>query len=129
MLIVLLVYQKILNQAGFRNINVISYQPFFADDITGLLSFISYSAIRIVLVGVTGTDQIHLMHKALNMGLVSNEYVWLLMEDNSPALLDTVKPNEEALDGLFLFDMKTSLYGYPPFETFLDSWQKLDPKV
>jgi hypothetical protein len=129
MLIALLVYQKIWSQAGFRNINVISYELFLADDIAGLLSFISHSAIRIVLVGVTGTDQVNLMLKALDMGLVSNQFVWLLMEDNSPALLEAIKSDQEALDGLFLFDMKTSLYGYPPFEAFLNDWQKLDPKV
>lgn len=118
-----------MNQAGFRDINVLSYHPFFADDITGLLEFISRSAIRIVLVCVTGKDQIDLMLKALDMDLISDQYVWLLMEDYSSALLDAVEPNKEALNGLILFDMGTSMYGYPPFEEFLDSWQTLDPKV
>jgi hypothetical protein len=72
-----------------------------------------------------------LMTEAAKMNLLSSEYAWLLMDDNSPALLEAVEEldNNQLLDGVFLFDMKMSLYGYQPFEAFLDEWMKLDPRV
>jgi hypothetical protein len=118
-----------MNLASNKNVNVIGYQPFFPDDITGLLQLISSSAIRIVLVAVTGTDQVKLITEAAKMNLLSSQYAWLLMDDNSPALLEAVEGNKQLLNGLFLFDMKVQLYGYPPFETFLDDWVRLDPNV
>jgi hypothetical protein len=114
-----------MNQAGYRNINVISYQPFISSDITGLLKFIESSAMRIILVGVTGTNQINLIKQAAERNLISNQYVWLLMDNNSFDLINS--PHNRSMDGLFMFDMKNSLYGYPPFEAFLDDWTRLDP--
>lgn len=114
-----------MNQAGYRNINVISYQPFISADITDLIRFIESSAIRIILVGVTGTNQINLIKQAAEKNLISDQYVWLLMDDNSSDLIDSLR--NRSMDGLFMFDMKASLYGYPPFEAFLDDWTRLDP--
>ncbi|KAI7876136.1 periplasmic binding protein-like I [Mucor mucedo] len=124
-------YQKIMNLASFKNMTVIGHKPYFPDNIAALLEFVSNSAMRIILVGVTGNDQVKLMTEAAKINLLSSQYVWLLMDDNSPALLDAVEEldNNKLLDGLFLFDMKMSLYGYPPFEAFLDDWVKLDPTV
>ncbi|KAG1121370.1 hypothetical protein G6F42_012496 [Rhizopus arrhizus] len=118
-------YQKVLNQASYRNINVISYQPFISADTTELLNFIESSAMRIILVGVTGTNQMDLMKMAAARNLTSSEYVWLLMDDNSASMNDIIVSG--SIDGAFMFDMKMSLYGYPPFEVFLDDWTRLDP--
>lgn len=120
-----IVYQKVLNQASYRNINVISYQPFISADTTELLNFIESSAMRIILVGVTGTNQMDLMKMAVARNLTSSEYVWLLMDDNSANMNDIIVSG--SIDGAFMFDMKMSLYGYPPFEVFLDDWTRLDP--
>lgn len=120
-----IVYQKVLNQASYRNINVISYQPFISADTTELLNFIESSAMRIILVGVTGTNQMDLMKMAAARNLTSSEYVWLLMDDNSASMNDIIVSG--SIDGAFMFDMKMSLYGYPPFEVFLDDWTRLDP--
>ncbi|KAI8640132.1 hypothetical protein BD408DRAFT_445435 [Parasitella parasitica] len=120
-------YQKVMSQAGYRNINVISYQPFISADTTDLLKYIESSAMRIILVGVTGTNQISLLKQAAERNLTSEQYVWLLMDDNSANLSDMMLAG--SLDGVFMFDMKMSLYGYPPFETFLDEWTRLDPEA
>ncbi|CEP09881.1 hypothetical protein [Parasitella parasitica] len=121
-------YQKVMNQAGYRDINVISYQPFIsAADSTDLLKFIESSAMRIILVGVTGTNQMNLIRQAAERNLTSDQYVWLLMDDNSAILNDMMLAG--SLDGIFMFDMKMSLYGYPPFEAFLDNWTRLDPEA
>lgn len=120
-----------MNLASFKNMTVVGHKPYFPDKIAALLEFVSTSAMRIILVGVTGNDQIKLMTEAAKINLLSSQYVWLLMDDNSPALLDAVEEldNNKLLDGLFLFDMKMALNGYPPFEAFLDDWVKLDPTV
>lgn len=119
-----------MNLAGYRkNVNVIFSEPFFLDDITGLLQYISSTAMRIILVAVTGADQVKLVTEATRMDLLSSQYVWLLMDDNSPALFDAVEGNRQLLNGLFMFDMKASLYCYPPCGAFLDNWVKLDPRV
>jgi ABC-type branched-subunit amino acid transport system substrate-binding protein len=121
-----LVYQKIMSQAAYKKINVLNYQLYLPEELTGILNFISKSAIRIIVVGVTGTNQVNLITKAIEKGLLSNEYVWLLMDDNSQLLIEATH-DVNALNGLFLFDMKMPLYGYPPFEAFLDDWTQLDP--
>lgn len=120
-----------MNIASYKNFNVVGYQPFFPDDIAGCLDSISSSAMRIILVGVTGSDQVKLMIEAAKKNLVTQQYVWLLMDDNSPALLEAAGElsNNKLLNGLFFFDMKITLDGYPPFEEFLDEWVKLNPKV
>ncbi|KAK4518242.1 choline phosphate cytidylyltransferase [Mucor velutinosus] len=120
-------YQKVLNQATYRNLNVISYQPYISANITDLLKFIESSAMRIIMVGVTGTHQINLMKMAAARNLTSSEYVWLLMDDNSANMKDMIMTG--AMDGAFMFDMKMSLYGYPPFEAFLSDWMRLDPEA
>ncbi|KAL0135191.1 periplasmic binding protein-like I [Mucor lusitanicus] len=120
-------YQKVLNQATYRNLNVISYQPYISADITDLLKFIESSAMRIIMVGVTGTNQMDLMKMAAARNLTSSEYVWLLMDDNSASMNDMMLSG--SMEGVFMFDMKMSLYGYPPFEAFLDDWTRLDPEA
>lgn len=82
---------------------------------------------RIIMVGVTGTNQIDLMKMAAARNLTSSEYVWLLMDDNSSNMNDMMASG--SMDGAFMFDMKMSLYGYPPFEAFLDDWTRLDPEA
>lgn len=111
--------------------NVVGHQPYLPDNIADLLHFVSSSEMRIILVGVTGNDQVKLMTEAAKLNLISSQYVWLLMDENSATLLNGVQEsgNSQSLDGLFLFDMKMSLNGYPPFEAFLDDWTKLDPMV
>lgn len=122
-----IVYQKVLNQATYRNLNEISYQPYISADITDLLKFIESSAMRIIMVGVTGTNQMDLMKMAAARNLTSSEYVWLLMDDNSASMNDMMLSG--SMEGVFMFDMKMSLYGYPPFEAFLDDWTRLDPEA
>lgn len=110
---------------------MVGYQPFFKNDISGCIDAISSSSMRIILVGVTGADQVKLITEAAKKKLLSNQYVWLLMDDNSPTIIEATEGlfNSNLLNGLFFFDMKTSLHGYPPFESFLDSWARLDPLV
>ncbi|GAA5803138.1 hypothetical protein HPULCUR_008613 [Helicostylum pulchrum] len=124
-------YQKVMNLASYKHMNVVGHQPYFPDQIADLLHFVSSSEMRIILVGVTGNDQVKLMTEAAKLNLISSQYVWLLMDDNSANLLNEVQQDNRSpsLDGLFLFDMKMSLNGYPPFEAFLDDWTKLDPMV
>ncbi|KAI9264650.1 periplasmic binding protein-like I, partial [Helicostylum pulchrum] len=124
-------YQKVMNLASYKHMNVVGHQPYFPDQIADLLHFVSSSEMRIILVGVTGNDQVKLMTEAAKLNLISSQYVWLLMDDNSANLLNEVQQDNHSpsLDGLFLFDMKMSLNGYPPFEAFLDDWTKLDPMV
>lgn len=120
-----------MNLASYKHMNVVGHQPYFPDQIADLLHFVSSSEMRIILVGVTGNDQVKLMTEAAKLNLISSQYVWLLMDDNSANLLNEVQQDNRSpsLDGLFLFDMKMSLNGYPPFEAFLDDWTKLDPMV
>lgn len=115
-----------MNQVVYKKMNVLNYHLYLSAEVTDILNNISKSAIRIIIVGVTGTDQVNLLQKAMKMGLLSDEYVWLLMDDNSQLLLDATD-DVNALNGLILFDMKMPLYGYPPFEAFLDDWTQLDP--
>jgi hypothetical protein len=60
------------------------------------------------------------------------------MDDNTNTLYRAVEKNNNmtqdiinfnnTFNGIFYFDTKLSLDGYPPFEAFLDEWSQLDPR-
>jgi hypothetical protein len=129
-------------QAAYKKLSVTGTQVLMpganTDEITEVLDFISNSAMRVLLVGITGTDQISLIMQAAKMNLVTPEYAWLLMDDNTNTLYRAVEKNNNmtqdiinfnnTFNGIFYFDTKLSLDGYPPFEAFLDEWSQLDPR-
>ncbi|KAI9499195.1 periplasmic binding protein-like I [Zychaea mexicana] len=50
---------------------------------------------------------------------------------NYPLAINSSTPINfnETYNGLFMFDNWLSPFGYPPFETFLDAWSRLDPNA
>lgn len=157
-----IVCQHAIIQAGALNMQVVRYQSVSQDkpdsDMVTALHNVTTGGIRIVMVAATGDAQTSLMIRAAEMGLLNDDYVWLMMNNyasdlsaavnarnanlSSLAGLDTEydKPNtainattvmdyNSTFTGLFMFDNWLSLYGYPPFEKFLDSWSQLDPSA
>ncbi|KAI8888725.1 periplasmic binding protein-like I [Backusella circina FSU 941] len=135
-------YQRVMAQATYKKLTVTGTQVLMpganTDEITDVLDFVSNSSMRVLLIGITGSDQISLIMQAAKMNLLTPEYAWLLMDDNTNTLYRAVeKNNNETQDlinfnntfnGIFFFDTKLSLDGYPPFEAFLDEWSQLDPR-
>lgn len=125
-------------------------------DISSVLYNVTTGGVRVFLVAATGDSQTTLMMQAAELGYMTDDYVWLLMGDYSQDLLQAVDARNanltsnaaqqqstdalptainsstpinfnETFNGLFMFDNWLNLYGYDPFETFLDEWSKLNP--
>ncbi|KAI8644802.1 hypothetical protein BD408DRAFT_430233, partial [Parasitella parasitica] len=137
-------YQRALIQASAMDLRILQYQAIAAtiaaDDITNALRNITNGGARIIMVAATATPQSQIMLMAHEMGLITSEYVWLMMGDTTEELQTavdsynqnhTMKQIDFAADyqGLFLFDNWLSLDGYPPFESFLDQWAMLNPQA
>lgn len=109
------------------------------DDFINALKNITSGGARIIMVAATPLPQIEILMQAQKLGLISQEYVWLMMGDTLSDLEDAVNEQNQNLSistnfakdyqGLFFFDNWLSLYGYPPFETFLDQWSALNPEA
>ncbi|KAG0265627.1 hypothetical protein DFQ27_000502 [Actinomortierella ambigua] len=120
-------------QATKRNITVAFRRAFWelgtSSDVGPAVSALKDSGIQIVLVAAVGQPQVRLMMEAIDQGLVSKDYVWMMVKQVTEPLL-SMKGNPitpEQLNGLFMFDNLLKLTGYRPFEQFLDKWVKLDP--
>ncbi|KAI8365133.1 periplasmic binding protein-like I [Blakeslea trispora] len=136
-------YQKALVQAKAMNINIMHFQALSAastiDNINTALTNITDSGARIIMVAATAAPQSQLLIQAHELGLLSKNYVWLMMGDTTKELktsVDNYNKNHSSTinyatdyQGLFLFDNWLSLEGYPPFEEFLDRWAMLNPNT
>lgn len=123
------------------NLHILQYQAIAptitSTDITNALRNVTDGGARIIMVAATGTPQSQIMIQAFEMGLISKDYVWLMMGDTTKELKSGVNSYNQnhstvinyntAYNGLFFFDDWLSLDGYPPFEHFLDQWSAMDP--
>lgn len=126
------------------NMQILRYQSFSQDnpdeDMNTSIHNVTSGGVRIILVAATGDSQASLMVRAAELGYLSDEYVWLLNGDYTTNLMNAVNQHNAAdtnsttridfnstFNGLFIFDNWLNLYGYPPFETFLDAWSQLNP--
>ncbi len=138
-----IVYQRAIIQAGTMDIHITQYQSIPTnsdqqhDGLNSALKNLTDSGARIIMVVANPTSKI--MIRANQLGLVNENYVWLLMGDAEEDLktqVDVFNTNHtpaidyaSAFQGLFMFDNWLGLYGYPPFESFLDQWAKLNPQM
>lgn len=136
-----IVYQRAIIQAGTMDIHITQYQSIpsteQSESLNSALTNLTSSGARIIMVAATPTSKIILQAKEL--GLMNENYVWLLMGDSEDSLKTDVEAYNQNystkidyakdFQGLFMFDNWLSLYGYPPFESFLDQWATLDPEV
>ncbi|KAL7319878.1 hypothetical protein PS15m_002964 [Mucor circinelloides] len=135
-------YQRALIQAGTMDLHILQYQAIATgntpDDISNALKNITNGGARIIMVAATASPQNQIMLQAHELGLISKDYVWLMMGDTTKELqagVDSYNQNHtmKQIDfsteyqGLFLFDNWLSLNGYPPFDNFLDQWALLNP--
>ncbi|KAG0080837.1 hypothetical protein BGZ90_011112 [Linnemannia elongata] len=127
----------IANQALMRNITI-GYRKAVMDvgagstlDVGPALDALEVSGQRIVIVASAGDPQTKLIQEAVKRGLVSKEYVWIVVNEVTEPLFgdddanSTFVPTE--LNGFFMFDNLLKLHGYPPYEAWLDKWAALDP--
>ncbi|KAF9141012.1 hypothetical protein BGX30_005623 [Mortierella sp. GBA39] len=97
-------------------------------DIGSAVDSLEDSGQRIVIVASAGDPQTKLIQEAVKRGLVSKEYVWIVVNEVTEPLFDddsTFMPTE--LNGFFMFDNLLKLHGYRPYEEWLDKWAALDP--
>ncbi|KAI9278719.1 periplasmic binding protein-like I, partial [Phascolomyces articulosus] len=129
------------------------------EDASGSLYNVTTGGARVIMVAATGDALTSIMVQAAEMGYMANEYVWLLIGDPTEDLqqaIDSRNANltttpdttmttasdyplainsstpinfNQTYNGLIMFDNWLSLYGYDPFEQFLDAWSQLDPKA
>jgi hypothetical protein len=128
------------------DLHILHYQAISTDntsnDIINALRNISNGGARIIMVAASGSPQSQIMIQAHEMGILNQDYVWLLMGDTTKDLqagVESYNKNHTAdmkqidyatdYQGLFLFDIWLMLDGYPPFETFLDQWSMLNPQA
>lgn len=132
-----IVMDTIANQALMRNITI-GYRKAVMDvgagttlDVGPALDALEVSGQRIVIVASAGDPQTKLIQEAVKRGLVSKEYVWIVVNEVTEPLFgdnndnSTFVPTE--LNGFFMFDNLLKLHGYPPYEAWLDKWAALDP--
>ncbi|OAD71510.1 hypothetical protein PHYBLDRAFT_187578 [Phycomyces blakesleeanus NRRL 1555(-)] len=137
-------YQRAVVQAGITHLQI---TQFHAIPLTGTetirsdLTSMTSAGTRIMIVAASGDPLANLMITAADMGLMSSEYAWLLMGEVSDSLSDSIQAHNanhnttraidynQTFSGLFMFDNWLTLYGYPPFESFLDLWSALDPSA
>ncbi|KAI9251237.1 periplasmic binding protein-like I [Sporodiniella umbellata] len=134
-------YQRAIIQAGTMDIHITQYQsianPDQTESLTNALNNLTHSGARVIMVAGTTTSKV--IMRAQQLGLLNENYVWLLLGDTESALQAGVETyntqNTQHLNyakdfqGLFMFDNWLSLYGYPPFDAFLDQWSKLDANI
>ncbi|KAI7869579.1 periplasmic binding protein-like I [Spinellus fusiger] len=133
-------YQRTVVRAGISGLHLTQYHSIPTSGTVSLdvsLESMSAAGTRILLVAASGEPLENLMIKAAQLGYMTDDYVWLLMGDVGQGLYDAVTTyNTQAVtpinyndtfSGVFMFDNWLSLYGYPPFEKFLDEWSVLDP--
>ncbi|KAG0217465.1 hypothetical protein BGX33_010476 [Mortierella sp. NVP41] len=121
-------------QARKRNVTIGYRKAFWemesSSDVGPSLDALKDSGQQIVLVAAVGEPQIRLMTEAVKRGLISKDYVWLMINQVTEPLLgsagSTLKPSD--LNGLFMFDNMLRLHGYQPYEEFLDKWTALNPE-
>ncbi|KAG0295204.1 hypothetical protein BGZ96_012306 [Linnemannia gamsii] len=124
----------IANQAMMRNITI-GYRKSVMEvgagttlDVGSALDALEVSGQRIVVVASAGASQTKLIQEAVRRGLVSKEYVWIVVNEVTEPLFggdSSLEPTE--LNGFFMFDNLLKLHGYPPYEEWLDKWAALDP--
>jgi len=129
-----IVMDTIANQALMRNITI-GYRKAVMEvgagstlDVGPALDALEGSGQRIVIGASAGDPQTKLIQEAVNRGLVSKEYVWIVVNEVTEPLFgdnSTFMPTE--LNGFFMFDNLLKLHGYPPYEAWLDKWAALDP--
>ncbi|KAI9006671.1 periplasmic binding protein-like I [Phycomyces nitens] len=133
-------YQRAVVQAGISKILITQFHAIpltGTDSLQNELENMVSRGTRIMIVAASGDPLANLMITAANMGLMTNEYAWLLMGEASDDLADSIQTYNanhtkqidfnQTFSGLFMFDNWLTLYGYPPFESFLDLWSALDP--
>ncbi|KAI8984560.1 periplasmic binding protein-like I [Mycotypha africana] len=138
-------YQRALIQANTMDLHILRYQSISTsisnDGISDALrNMTNNGGARIIMVAAGEKAQSQIMLQAYQLGLLTEDYVWLLMGDTTDALQAEVEAHNQnltagridyatAYQGLFLFDNWLSLDGYQPFEDFLDQWSALNPQA
>ncbi|KAF8938888.1 hypothetical protein BGZ58_011258 [Dissophora ornata] len=123
---------NIASEAAKRNITIGYRRAFWemgtSSDVGPALDTLEDSGQRIVVVAAVNVPLLRLMIEAVNRGLVSKDYVWLIANQiTEPLLSGNTAIKLTDLNGLFMFDNLLRLHGYPPYEMFLDKWSALDP--
>ncbi|KAI7854854.1 periplasmic binding protein-like I [Circinella umbellata] len=134
--------QHTIIQASNSNIQITRYQAFSQEnpqqDAASSLYNVTTGGARVILVAATGNALTSIMLQAAEMGYMENDYVWLLIGDptidlqsaiDSPINSSTPIDFNSTYNGLFMFDTWLALYGYPPFDQFMDAWSGLDSKA
>ncbi|KAI8144687.1 periplasmic binding protein-like I [Fennellomyces sp. T-0311] len=151
--------QHAIVRASSVNMQILRYHSFSQElpqkDAASSLQSVTSGGARVIMVAATGDALTSLLLQAAEMGYLTDDYVWLLIGDVTEQLQDAVNERNanlttaqpstsdfpvvingstpiqfnETYNGLFMFDNWLALYGYDPFEKFLDSWSQLDPKA
>lgn len=128
------------------DLHILQYQAInienTSEEIINALKNIRNGGARIIMVAATGKPQSEIMIKAHEMGLLNQDYVWLMMGETSKDLkagVEIYNKNHTTdmqqinystdYQGLFLFDIWLMLDDYPPFETFLEQWSLMNPEA
>lgn len=86
--------------------------------------------IRVIILGAVGPEQIQILTMAASMKMTGEfGYVWIVINN----VIEDLRPNfpdsfNTTWQGLIMVDNLLELKGNAEYETFLDKWEKLDPK-
>ncbi|KAI8889827.1 periplasmic binding protein-like I [Backusella circina FSU 941] len=124
--------QQVLNTVSdqtkkYKSINMANIPLYSMSDenIEGALQNLVDSGTRIVvLADSTTTDQIAILKKALQMGLLTEGWAWIVTNDLSPVLQEKTTPEDIGLyDGLMFISGLWNLTGDPAYDSLDHIWQ------
>ncbi|KAI8341547.1 periplasmic binding protein-like I [Blakeslea trispora] len=121
--------RTVKNQANKRNINIMTNIPLYsltAEEIEDSLSQLRASGSRVVVLADSDTnDQIAILNKAREMGLLQKGWAWIVTNDISPVLQSNAKSAEElaSYDGLMFISGLWELTGVPEYDVLDQIWK------
>ncbi|ORY96447.1 periplasmic binding protein-like I [Syncephalastrum racemosum] len=121
------VLSAMLSRAADHHIHAMTQLPLYdMSKVEDTLEKLEASGARVVIfTDSTTSDQLTVLKTARSMGLLSEGWVWMLTNDMSPAIRDTVDSPEELAeyDGLMFISGLWDLSGIPAYDDMQREWQ------
>ncbi|KAI7887263.1 periplasmic binding protein-like I [Mucor mucedo] len=123
------VLQAMSSRASEYGITTMTRIPLYSlneNRIEKSLSTLEESGCRVVVLADSRTiDQVLILKKAMQMGLMKKGWVWVVMNDISPVLLEKIQSPEELAmyDGLMFISGLWDLKGLPEYDNLNRLWK------
>lgn len=136
---------QLLNYQSFPSVTSTSEPTSSTGTIRDNLLSLSQSGARVIIVAATSKNQINLMIQAASLGLLTDDYVWLVLDETIASIssyIDDYNKNltlsssssqpislDTTFNGVIWFENWLTLNGYPPYNQFISEWESMDSSV